>query len=305
MDMSELMSAIGRLRLGVPLWAVAACGILAGAFVAQETRPSHAAEPAPVIAPVGGTAATPATPAPRGITFLDSPRDGSQPAAATAAAPAPHASSSGGFERIGLMLLALIAGVIGLAVWKRKKERPGKVASQLAVLGQVRVAGRWSVALVKVPGKTLVLGATEKGLSLLSTIDETDPDLDEADAVDPLAKLIAEQDDQPTAPAAAMRASAPPRPPMPSSATEPFSRLLDQLVGAKPANGPATTPPPTSSASHDARDPRIVRPTSYGSGARAPAPAATQASEPRADRLLTPQADALRARLERFQTPTA
>ncbi|MFO0748840.1 MAG: flagellar biosynthetic protein FliO [Myxococcota bacterium] len=313
--MRELMSAIGRIRLGVPLWAVAACGILAGAIVAQESRTSHAAEPPPVIAPVA-----PARPS--GITFLDSPRN-AEPAAApapgtsaaaNAAGPAapPHAASSGGFERIGIMLVILIGGVVALAFWKRKKERPSKLSNQLAVLGQVRVAGRWSVALVRVPGKTLVLGATDKGLSLLSSIDDSDPTLDEAEAraalesqdpIDPLSHLIAEQE-----PVAAMRA-APPRPPLPTTSTEPFSRLLDQLtaaggsLGANDLSGPAA--------------PRQSRPSSYGPGSHASHGSATRAAAPsqanppsaapgpRAERMLTPQADALRARLERFTTPTA
>jgi len=269
-------------RLSVPLWLVLACGILAGAMVAQQVSEGHAAEPTPppVIAadpagaPVPAAAATPAAPAspaapatptaaparPSGITFLDSPRGDARPEAA-AAQPAPR-TSGGGFERIVIMMAVLAGGVGALLLWKKKKAgAPNKPHTELAVVGQVRVAGRWSVALVKVPGKTLVVGATDKGLSLLSTIGEEDIPGDSAD------ERLEEQAFEPASARGVdyqTSRAVPPRPPMPgspASSTEPFGRLLDQLVRSEREAPPAAR-----------------------------------------ERMKTPEASALRARLERYQT---
>jgi flagellar biogenesis protein FliO len=246
------------------LWVVASCGVLAGAIFAQEAK-SAAATPA-AIAPSAEPATAPATPerepvsppvaggkagTPLRLLDSDAPR-------ATAATPSDTPASKPSSPSLILIVL-LVAG--GAAIYFMKKgsgprvnaKRSGK---QLEILSSVRVAGRWQVALVKVPGKTLVLGATEKGLTLLTTLD-VDDDLDDELAFAagtgisvPPARSAADADLVPSAPPRTQRASSTPHP-------DAFlGKLLDELNGA----------------------PLPVR-----------------------ERPLTPSAEALRQRLERFQ----
>jgi len=284
-------------QISLPLWIVLACGIMAGAMVAQQVRSARAAEPPPVIAPAAleaptGIAADPApAPArPAGITFLDSPR-APAPGPVTGAAapqagqPAAEGASRSGFERILIMVLVLAGGVLALVLWrKRKQGASASPKAELAVLSQVRVAGRWSVALVKVPGKTLVLGATDKGLSLLSTLGEddipgaTDEEREEERAFEPGTYQAAAR-------APARDPGVPPRPPLPASSTEPFGRLPEQLARTdrdSPSGDPLRDAPPI----------RETGGSAVGVGAYR-------------ERLKTPEANALRARLERFQQPGA
>ncbi|MCC6623440.1 MAG: flagellar biosynthetic protein FliO [Deltaproteobacteria bacterium] len=290
--MGDVTTRLGQWfgQLTLPLWIVLACGIMAGAMVAQQVQSARAAEPAPAIQPAAVDPA-PAPARPSGITFLDSPRGAATSTTATGATGAapPTATADptrSGFERIVIMLLVLAGGVVALVAWRKKKAgATARPHAELAVLSQVRVAGRWSVALVKVPGKTLVLGATDKGLSLLSTLGEddipgtTDEERDEERAFEPGAGRAS--------------AGAPPRPPLPASSTEPFGRLLDQLART---DREASSRDVARETSRDPlRDPPPVRePTGQGFGVGA-----------YRDRMKTPEANALRARLERFQQPGA
>jgi flagellar biogenesis protein FliO len=78
------------------------------------------------------------------------------------------------------VVVLLGAGLVAWFVVRKRGEGfqlPG--GRELQVIGTTRVGGRWLVALVRVPGRTLVVGASEKGLSLLSEIrDEGDDQLD-------------------------------------------------------------------------------------------------------------------------------
>lgn len=297
-----LQSALAR----QPLVIVGALGLLAGVLVAHQmtTAPALAADPLPVAGAVSpaaplaidAPAAAPTAPvapaAPAGIVFLDS-RPAETPGPVAAAAPqagptaiAPQAalvpqaaapatpSGSGGFMRIVLMTTFLVVGVLAWYLTRRRNQgKSGGASKALSLVGTVKIAGRWQVALVKVPGKTLVLGATDKGLSLLSELDddvtleqedrEDRDDRDDREDRDDLAARIRNDDtmsfgrsklDAPrgrtsrvsTDPLGTRAArsdaspgfvAAPPAPPQPSA--EPFSRLLDQLT----RGGPSTTPP--------------------------------------------------------------
>jgi len=243
---------------------IGAVGILAGVMVAQSTL-----TPAPA-----SQALNPAT-----------------PANGTVAAP-PQGTSSTGARAV--MMVTVLAG-LGIAfVFMRKRQLAGKEgkAPTMSLVGQLRIGGRWQVALVKVPGKTLVLGATDKGLSLLSTLDDGDveaqaelarldsksaslpdlpglragraypePDLSDLDAlVTETDRVSVRQDTTPPRPAPSRPLTRPP---------EPFARLLDEL-NQIPRNSTATGPIPSA----------------------------------QRDRMKTPEAQALRARLERYQSPT-
>lgn len=220
-------------------------GLLAGVLVAHQMTSAAAAEvPPPQVAapPAPGPTAV-ATDGKPGIQFLDSrtPNAAGAPTATTAS------SSSGSSLRVMLMVAFLVGAPV---VWylTRKRQVAGKAGpgKSLTLLGSLKVAGRWQVALVKVPGKTLVLGATDKGLSLLTEVDDDALDDDRSDdlaahvrpddtvslssraphsrvATDPLLGSTRPRTDRPMT-----------RPE--STSSEPFGRLLDQLSRSGPSS---------------------------------------------------------------------
>ena len=81
------------------------------------------------------------------------------------------AGPSLGYIAIGVMLL-LLAGV---AVWlKRRAARtPGLAqAPTIETIATTRVAGKHAVSLIRVGGRVLVVGVSEKSLTLLTELDE-------------------------------------------------------------------------------------------------------------------------------------
>lgn len=272
--MKSLFRAVARMPAS--LWVVASCGVLTGAMFAQEARPQAVApEPAVAAAVVAGQAGDAAsTDASSTGAASGTPlrfRDGSPTARTTGSEPAEVPPATGPGQL--LVVLALLVACGGAVFFMRSKAPSGgkKTDKSLKVLSTVRVAGRWQVALVRVPGKTLVLGASEKGLSLLTSL-EDDDDLDVAPA-----DAIAFATDMPV-----LDTYTPERRP-PASRGERASRqrpdaflgrLLDEL-NAAPPEPPAAQPTPS---------------------AGAPPP-----PSPVRDRPLTPSAEALRQRLERFQ----
>jgi flagellar biogenesis protein FliO len=114
-----------------------------------------------------------------------------QPAEAPAVAEAPQAIPSlveakpfGGLNinALGLILFVLL-GVAGFLAYRKKHEETASATDlTLEVASTIRVGSRWQVSLVRVPGRMLVVGSTDKGLELLT---ELYPDADE-EAVDEL-----------------------------------------------------------------------------------------------------------------------
>jgi len=255
------------------LWVVASCGVLAGAMFAQEVKSASAAPPASQSAPaapelspaapetgsgdapvVGSNGGTP-------LRFLDSDRRETASAAKPAEAP-----QSGSGPSVVVIIL-LIAGAA--AFYFMKKGAPKAAAgkrndNKLELLHSIRVGGRWQVALVRVPGKTLVLGATEKGLSLLTALD-----LDESIDEDPLDVL------------------APPR----TGISVPAGRPRPEASARAPHQ--SATPPP-----REGRAPTTPHPDAFLGKLL---DELNGAPSPVRERPLTPSAEALRQRLERFQ----
>jgi flagellar biogenesis protein FliO len=67
----------------------------------------------------------------------------------------------------GLTLLA----ASGMAFWMvRRREQSDKSLHALNVVSQVKLGGRWQVSLVEVPGRLLVVGTTDKGVTLLTEL---------------------------------------------------------------------------------------------------------------------------------------
>jgi len=210
------------------------------------------------------------------------------------AVPGSAIEGSSGGARIVIMTTVLAGlGLAFMLMRKRQADKRTKTAPAISLVGQLRVAGRWQVALVKVPGKTLVLGTTDKGLSLLSTLEDGDVEaqaelaaLDRKPA-DDLAALVGDDDrvnvrapSQERAASDLLGALAPlgplaPRKPLtePRRSSEPFGRLLEELTRDAPKPGATTV--------------------------TGPIPGAFR------DRMKTPEAQALRARLERYQGPSA
>jgi len=263
------MLAIARAlrQLPLPLWIVAAAGLLTGATFAQEAA-ARSAEVATIVAASAGepeAVGEAAAPAPAVPTSTIRFRDSEPPVTAERAAEPPRASI--GFGRLAVVLAVLIAALGALAYLKRRGRGLGgpSARKELSLLGSLRLGGRAQVLLVRVPGRTLVLGSTEKGLNLLSTLDD-DELLEASDDPDQAyAAFTAAAREAAPVPrhhrGAADPTSAPPAPPEPSSVPDPtgpdafLGKLLDQLGQRSPVR----------------------------------------------DRPKTPQAEALRARLERHQ----
>lgn len=276
-----LQSALAR----QPLVIAGALGLIAGVLVAyQMTAPPALATPPPV-----ASGAVSAAPDDGGIVFLDSRPAAPATVVAGQGSPAEPAvnapvAGSGGFLRIVLMMTFLVVGLVAWYLTRRRQQgKSGGATKALSLIGTVKIAGRWQVALVKVPGKTLVLGATDKGLSLLSELDD-DVALDIAER-DELAARIRDDDTVAFTAHAKPDAASPPRPP---------SRVkTDPLAARVIRNEPSgfVTPPPLPSSEPFGR---LLEQLTRGTGS---------APSPVRERAKTDEALALRARLERHQPP--
>lgn len=136
-----------------------------------------------------------------------------EPAAVVEEAPLSLASGKplGGLNMNGLVLfmLAMLGGV-GFFTYRKKREQ--LIANPnltLEVASTIRVGNRWQVSLVRVPGKILVVGSTDKGLELLTEL-YTDGD---EDAMDDLLAMASHPEPQPSGRTQAA--------PMPVAATAP------------------------------------------------------------------------------------
>ncbi len=262
-----------------------AVGILAGVVAAQSQG--------------AGALGRPATPLVATAPNLDaSGKPVAAPAkgqATTGAVPGSAIEGSSGGARVVIMMTVLAGlGLAFMVMRKRQGDKRTKAPPAMSLVGQLRVAGRWQIALVKVPGKTLVLGTTDKGLSLLSTLEDGDVEaqaelaaLDRkpvGDTNNDLAALVGDDDRvnvrtpaRQGPPSDLLGALAPlgPRTPLtePRRSSEPFGRLLEELTRDTSKSNATTV--------------------------TGPIPGAFR------DRMKTPEAQALRARLERYQSPSA
>jgi flagellar biogenesis protein FliO len=193
--MRALALAMGRFSGGgavraVPLWIVAACGVVAGAVTARALGASAALAEAP--------------------------------AQLTAA---PASASGDSVESIVMILAVMMGGIFALAQLRKKRAtQPPSDGPELRLIGHVRVAGRWQVALVRVPGRTLVLGSSDKGLTLLATLAD---EVHTADTAQACADHATGSALAAPAQAAAEEAA--------EEAQEPFDRFLDRLTRRTPA----------------------------------------------------------------------
>ncbi len=80
------------------------------------------------------------------------------------------ASERGMLSLIALVLLGLAA--FGSLFLMKKKKSEEKQRAMMEVLESIRVGGKWQMSLVRVPGKILVLGVTDKGMQTLTEIPE-------------------------------------------------------------------------------------------------------------------------------------
>lgn len=83
--------------------------------------------------------------------------------------------ASQGLSLTGLAFACAVLGLAALLAWwyqKRTvaKRAAGGVDTTIEVLSSTRVAGRFQVSLVRVPGAILVLGVSDKGLTLLTEL---------------------------------------------------------------------------------------------------------------------------------------
>jgi flagellar biogenesis protein FliO len=186
--------------LPIPLWLIGMCGILAGGVIAldqpanaknaksltkkeskaeatpkadasKETTavapapPMVAATPAPESAELNVEASTP-TPPPASkedrIVYSDSPKE----------------NKSAGLGMKNILALLLLASVAGGAMYyakrKQKVDGPLKQSRTMSLVDTLRLGGRYSISLVHVPGRLLVIGSTEKGMNLLTEMSEQD-----------------------------------------------------------------------------------------------------------------------------------
>ena len=168
------------------LWLLGVLGFAAGAFAAlggpheQVRSAAVALAQASSAAPAASVAASPvavASPVAR-LTGVPAPA----PSLAHAA-PAPPSQASrpsrtrdARSTRKQLLALALLLAAAG-AAWllaRQRKGHGGRAAALrgLEVIQTLRLGGRFQVALVRAPGRLLVLGLSDKGVTLLTELDE-------------------------------------------------------------------------------------------------------------------------------------
>ena len=289
---------------------IGAVGLLAGVMAAQATLVPTPAPAASLTAPANDPGLSTAPGTTSGTT-----------ATTAEVAPPPQGGQSGGARIV--MMVTVLGGLALAWVFMRKRQtnKAGKDGPAMSLVGQLRVGGRWQVALVKVPGKTLVLGATDKGLNLLTTIDEGDLEaqaelrrLDREQAEPGAlgrsnAGPMANSADLPDLPGlAAARDRSTTRPPLGRDGNRDAGRDelpdLDALltgedrVNVRGAGSPQLQRPLTRPPEPFARLLDELNQLPRQSTATGPIPTAQR------DRMRTPEASALRARLERYQGPT-
>ena len=74
------------------------------------------------------------------------------------------------FGGLGLFMMALL-GAAGFLAYRKKQDEISQAGDlTLEVASTIRVGAKWQVSLIRVPGRVLVVGATERGLELLTEL---------------------------------------------------------------------------------------------------------------------------------------
>jgi len=152
------------------LWLLGVLGFSAGAFAALG-GPHHDGRSAAVALAEAQPAAPTAAPAPPRLAGVPAPA--APPAVRT---PASHRVADARSTRKELLALALLLAAAG-AAWLLARQRRGQGGRAAALRGleviqTLRLGGRFQVALVRAPGRLLVLGLSDKGVTLLTELDE-------------------------------------------------------------------------------------------------------------------------------------
>ncbi len=73
-------------------------------------------------------------------------------------------------------IVFVVLGLIALGAWllrrRRTRRDPLVRSSNLRLIGQTQVSGRWQVSLLELPGEILVLGGGEGGMQVLARVDD-------------------------------------------------------------------------------------------------------------------------------------
>lgn len=182
-------------QLAIPFWVIGLCGIFAGGLVALD-RPANAKNPGaepPVAtkASVEATAADAAVASPPQAKPSDSTHAPGEKLATSesgAAVPpgesgekivyrdTPRDNRAAGLNMKNILALLLLASVAGGAMYYAKRKQkvagPLKQSRTMSLVDTLRLGGRYSISLVHVPGRLLVIGSSEKGMNLLTEMTE-------------------------------------------------------------------------------------------------------------------------------------
>ena len=211
-------------------WAVLSCGIVAGAAVASshvspspdvdlhvETKTASTVAPVPATSarpssshfadtqattlsapPIGVANASPAEPAQEPMEEATATKASRlRPAAPAAASTPPELAPRRAGPSIIWLVLALACGA-GVFLWRRRRRDVGSSDPRcLELVDTVKLGNRWEVSLVRAPGRMLVIGATDREVSLLADLSPDEPiDLGSV-ACEAVSAQAAEDDDAP------------------------------------------------------------------------------------------------------------
>jgi flagellar biogenesis protein FliO len=156
----------------------------APAAAPQAATPAPTASPAAVLAPAPTPPPAPETavlPTLTGARAIEPVASAWAPGGAAASAQPVTGAPPVDMAR-SLRNLLLLAGVLGLGgavfIYMRDRQsgRRAEHANPLELIASVRLGGKWPVSLVRVPGRLLVVGATDSGVALLAELED---DLDD------------------------------------------------------------------------------------------------------------------------------
>ncbi len=132
---------------------------------APPARDERAALPPPALPPQEAAAAAPTALAPGALPGL--PASAAAPAAAFNAAPARDADAGAGLGPIAAALGLVALGAVALVMGRRRARRPRVIE----IVESTSLGPRRSLIVARINGETLILGASEAGISRLASVD--------------------------------------------------------------------------------------------------------------------------------------